>query len=145
MIKGGGVSIKDGHLVIGKIISDGALDANILLMLHIWFISIAKEFKDHKKIEAHIRERAKATGLDFSYVCQLLRAALTGDTASPPLFEYVVVILGWEETCGRIAAQLPSDIRERFCHVSDELWCCGWESWPSSLSPRFIDAVGGEP
>jgi len=53
-------------------------------------------------LEARIREFAAEHGLKLSSVAQPLRAALTGSTASPGIFE-VMEVLGREETLGRIA------------------------------------------
>ena len=53
-------------------------------------------------LEASIREFAAEYRINLASVAQPLRAALTGSTASPGIFE-VMEILGREETLGRIA------------------------------------------
>jgi glutamyl-tRNA synthetase len=52
-------------------------------------------------LEATIRTLAETSGLKLGKLAQPLRAALTGSTVSPPIFE-VAEILGKEETLGRI-------------------------------------------
>jgi len=54
-------------------------------------------------IEAVYRDLAAALGLKLVDLAQLTRLAITGRTASPPLFE-VLAILGREETLARLAA-----------------------------------------
>jgi glutamyl-tRNA synthetase len=53
-------------------------------------------------LEGCIREFAAEQGVNLAVVAQPLRAALTGSTASPGIFE-VMEVLGREETLGRIA------------------------------------------
>jgi glutamyl-tRNA synthetase len=53
-------------------------------------------------LEGCIREFAAEQGVKLAAVAQPLRAALTGSTASPGIFE-VMEVLGCEETLGRIA------------------------------------------
>jgi glutamyl-tRNA synthetase len=55
-------------------------------------------------LEEAVRGFAEAEKLGLGKVAQPLRAALTGTTASPGIFE-VMVVLGSEETLGRIADQ----------------------------------------
>jgi len=58
-------------------------------------------------IEARLRDFVDSKGLKLGAIAQPLRAALTGSTASPGIFE-VMEVLGREETLGRIAdAALP--------------------------------------
>jgi glutamyl-tRNA synthetase len=52
-------------------------------------------------IEASAREFAEQNGLKLGKIAQPLRAALTGTTASPGIFE-VMAVLGREETLARI-------------------------------------------
>ncbi len=52
-------------------------------------------------LEAAAREFAESNGIKLGQVAQPLRAALTGATTSPPIFE-VMQVLGREETLGRI-------------------------------------------
>ena len=53
-------------------------------------------------LEQAVRSFAEARGLKLGKVAQPLRAALTGSSASPGLFE-VMAILGRDETLARIA------------------------------------------
>ncbi|MCA8932860.1 MAG: hypothetical protein KDA49_10365, partial [Rhodospirillaceae bacterium] len=52
----------------------------------------------------------EADGLKLGKVAQPLRAALTGSTVSPGIFE-VAAILGRDETLGRIADALSGEVR----------------------------------
>lgn len=61
----------------------------------------------HESLEAAVRTLAEARGLKLGKVAQPLRAALTGTTVSPPIFE-VAAILGREETFARIADVLKA-------------------------------------
>src|SRR5581483_7699703 len=54
-------------------------------------------------LEAALRELAQREGVRLSDIAQPLRAALTGSTASPPIFD-VMEALGREETLRRVAA-----------------------------------------
>jgi glutamyl-tRNA synthetase len=54
-------------------------------------------------LEALFREQAAALGLKLVDLAQLTRLAVTGRTASPPLFE-VLALLGREETLARLRA-----------------------------------------
>ena len=47
---------------------------------------------------------AEATGLKLGKIAQPLRAALTGSTVSPPIFD-VMAVLGREETLARLSDQ----------------------------------------
>ncbi|MEZ5842873.1 MAG: glutamate--tRNA ligase [Hyphomicrobiaceae bacterium] len=55
-------------------------------------------------IEADVRAYAEAASLGLGKVAQPLRAALTGTTVSPPVFD-VMAVLGREEALARIADQ----------------------------------------
>ncbi len=55
----------------------------------------------HDALEAAVRDLAERTGLKLGKVAQPLRAAITGSTVSPPLFE-VMDILGREECLARL-------------------------------------------
>jgi len=55
----------------------------------------------HDALEAAVRGLAEAQGLKLGKVAQPLRAAITGSTVSPPLFE-VMEILGREEVLARL-------------------------------------------
>src|SRR5262249_43229619 len=57
----------------------------------------------HEAIEALYREQAAALGLKLVDLAQLTRLAVTGKTASPPLFE-VLALLGRDETLARLTA-----------------------------------------
>ena len=56
-------------------------------------------------LEATVREAAAAGGVKLGDLAQPLRAALTGQTASPPIFE-VMAVLGRDEATGRISDAL---------------------------------------
>ncbi|HEY8595723.1 MAG TPA: glutamate--tRNA ligase [Devosiaceae bacterium] len=58
----------------------------------------------HEALGAMVREFAEAEGLKLGKVAQPLRAALTGRTVSPGIFE-VMELIGREETLGRLADQ----------------------------------------
>jgi glutamyl-tRNA synthetase len=57
---------------------------------------------DEDALEAVVRAEAEAAGVKLGEIAQPLRAALTGSTASPGIFE-VMAILGLEEVLGRLA------------------------------------------
>jgi glutamyl-tRNA synthetase len=59
-------------------------------------------------LEELVRRFAEEKGVKLGALAQPLRAALTGATASPGLFE-VMVVLGREECLGRIAEIAPRD------------------------------------
>jgi glutamyl-tRNA synthetase len=52
-------------------------------------------------LETAVRGLAESSGVKLGQLAQPLRAALTGGTTSPPIFD-VVEVLGREETLGRI-------------------------------------------
>jgi len=52
-------------------------------------------------LEAHIRAHCIIHGLSFPQVAQALRAAVWGDTVSPPIFE-AMQILGQDEVLKRV-------------------------------------------
>ena len=56
---------------------------------------------DAVTLEAAVRAEAEATGLKLGALAQPLRAALTGRSTSPGIFD-VFVVLGREESLGRI-------------------------------------------
>jgi glutamyl-tRNA synthetase len=58
---------------------------------------------DTEALEAGVREFAEANGLKLGQIAQPLRAALTGSTVSPGIFE-VMAVLGREEALARIRA-----------------------------------------
>ena len=62
----------------------------------------------HDELENRIREAAAARDQNLGKLAQPLRAALTGSSVSPGIFE-VMEILGREETLGRLedAATAP--------------------------------------
>jgi len=55
-------------------------------------------------LEAAVRAHAEATGLKLGNVAQPMRAALTGKSVSPPVFD-VMAVLGREETLARLEDQ----------------------------------------
>ena len=59
----------------------------------------------HESTEAAVREVAEEAGLKLGKVAQPLRAALTGRTTSPGIFD-VLVLLGQGESLGRIEDQM---------------------------------------
>jgi len=59
---------------------------------------------EEKALEEAVRRFAEAAGLGLGKVAQPLRAALTGSTTSPGIFE-VMAVLGREEALGRLAEQ----------------------------------------
>jgi glutamyl-tRNA synthetase len=61
---------------------------------------------DAASVEAAIREVADAEGLKLGKLAQPLRAALTGRTTSPGIFD-VLALLGKDESLARIADQMP--------------------------------------
>jgi len=60
---------------------------------------------DAAALETAVRAEAEATGLKLGAVAQPLRAALTGRSTSPGIFD-VFVVLGREESLGRIRDQI---------------------------------------
>jgi glutamyl-tRNA synthetase len=60
---------------------------------------------DHDSADAAVREVAEASGLKLGKLAQPLRAALTGKTTSPGIFD-VLVLLGRDESLARIADQM---------------------------------------
>jgi glutamyl-tRNA synthetase len=61
---------------------------------------------DAASVEAAIREVAEAEGVKLGKLAQPLRAALTGRTTSPGIFD-VLALLGKDESLARIADQMP--------------------------------------
>jgi glutamyl-tRNA synthetase len=53
-------------------------------------------------LEEAVRRQADGMGLKLGALAQPLRAALSGSTTSPPIFE-VMAVLGRDETLGRLA------------------------------------------
>lgn len=60
---------------------------------------------DHDSLDAAVREVAERNALKLGKLAQPLRAALTGKTTSPGIFD-VLVFLGKEESLARIADQM---------------------------------------
>ena len=58
-------------------------------------------------LEASLKAMAEELGLGLGKLAQPLRAALTGQTTSPGIFD-VLVLLGRDESLARIAAQANS-------------------------------------
>ncbi|HEX2478943.1 MAG TPA: hypothetical protein VHK45_06655, partial [Geminicoccaceae bacterium] len=56
---------------------------------------------DEAGLEAAVRAQAEAAGVKLGQLAQPLRAALTGATASPGIFE-VMAVLGREEVLARL-------------------------------------------
>jgi glutamyl-tRNA synthetase len=61
---------------------------------------------EHDALDAAVREVAESNSLKLGKLAQPLRAALTGKTTSPGIFD-VLVLMGKEESLGRIADQMP--------------------------------------
>jgi glutamyl-tRNA synthetase len=61
---------------------------------------------DEASVEAAIREVAEGNGVKLGKLAQPLRAALTGSTTSPGIFD-VLALLGRDESLARIADQMP--------------------------------------
>ena len=61
---------------------------------------------DHDAADAAVREVAESNSLKLGKLAQPLRAALTGKTTSPGIFD-VLVLLGRDESLARIADQMP--------------------------------------
>ncbi len=61
-----------------------------------------------EKLEASLKTMAEQLGLGLGKLAQPLRAALTGQTTSPGIFD-VLVLLGRDESLARIAAQTASE------------------------------------
>jgi glutamyl-tRNA synthetase len=61
---------------------------------------------DHDSLDAAVREVAESNALKLGKLAQPLRAALTGKTTSPGIFD-VLVFLGKDESLARIADQMP--------------------------------------
>jgi glutamyl-tRNA synthetase len=79
-------------------------DARALLAsAHELLVALAKW--DTPSLEAAIREVAEASGVKLGKLAQPLRAALTGRTTSPGIFD-VLALLGRDESLARIADQM---------------------------------------
>ncbi|MEO7654144.1 MAG: glutamate--tRNA ligase [Sphingomicrobium sp.] len=63
---------------------------------------------DAGSVEACIRDVAETAGLKLGKLAQPLRAALTGRTTSPGIFD-VLILLGRDESLGRIADRIGAD------------------------------------
>jgi glutamyl-tRNA synthetase len=75
----------------------------LLAATHNKLVALAKW--DRESLEAVIREVAENSGIKLGKVAQPLRAALTGRTTSPGIFD-VLALLGREESLARIADQM---------------------------------------
>jgi len=75
----------------------------ILRAAHSALVALAKW--DAASLEAAIREVAEANGVKLGKLAQPLRAALTGRTTSPGIFD-VLVLLGRDESLARISDQM---------------------------------------
>ncbi len=64
---------------------------------------------EHDPIDAAVREVAESAGLKLGKLAQPLRAALTGKTTSPGIFD-VLILLGKDESLARIADQMLEPI-----------------------------------
>jgi glutamyl-tRNA synthetase len=61
-------------------------------------------------LEANLKSLAEAWGLGLGKLAQPLRAALTGQTTSPGIFD-VLVLLGRDESLARIVAQTAEQVK----------------------------------
>jgi glutamyl-tRNA synthetase len=85
------------------------LDADALARLSAFSPALERlESWDETTIEALARAEAERAGLKLGKLAQPLRAALTGSTASPGLFE-VIAVLGREETLLRLRDAINID------------------------------------
>jgi glutamyl-tRNA synthetase len=75
----------------------------ILAAAHKRLVALAKW--DAESLEAAVRDVAEASGVKLGKLAQPLRAALTGRTTSPGIFD-VLALLGREESLARIADQM---------------------------------------
>jgi glutamyl-tRNA synthetase len=75
----------------------------VLAAVHKNLVALAKW--DAESLEAAIREVAEASGAKLGKLAQPLRAALTGRTTSPGIFD-VLALLGRDESLARIAEQM---------------------------------------
>ena len=85
----------------GALLTDEA--RSILRSAHAKLVALANW--DAPVLEAAIREVAEGTGVKLGKLAQPLRAALTGRTTSPGIFD-VLVLLGRDESLARIADQM---------------------------------------
>ena len=74
-----------------------------LALLHATLSAIANW--DHDSLDVAVREVAERSALKLGKLAQPLRAALTGKTTSPGIFD-VLVLLGKDESLARIADQM---------------------------------------
>jgi glutamyl-tRNA synthetase len=81
-------------------------DARALLSLISARLSAGREWTTHS-LEANLKAYAEELGLGLGKLAQPLRAALTGQTTSPGIFD-VLALLGREESLARIDAQAES-------------------------------------
>ena len=76
---------------------------SILAAAHKRLVALAKW--DAESLEAAVRDVAEASGVKLGKLAQPLRAALTGRTTSPGIFD-VLALLGRDESLARIADQM---------------------------------------
>jgi glutamyl-tRNA synthetase len=76
---------------------------SLLAAAHKSLVALAKW--DAESLDAGIREVAESSGVKLGKLAQPLRAALTGRTTSPGIFD-VLALLGREESLARIADQM---------------------------------------
>jgi glutamyl-tRNA synthetase len=60
---------------------------------------------EHEPLDVAVRNVAESAGLKLGKLAQPLRAALTGKTTSPGIFD-VLLLLGRDESLARIADQM---------------------------------------
>jgi glutamyl-tRNA synthetase len=76
----------------------------LLAAAHKELVALAKW--DAESLDAAVREVAEASGVKLGKLAQPLRAALTGRTTSPGIFD-VLALLGRDESLARVADQMP--------------------------------------
>jgi glutamyl/glutaminyl-tRNA synthetase len=69
--------------------------------------AVAGNALDNRALEATVKSLAGELGLGLGKLAQPLRAALTGQTTSPGIFD-VLILLGREESLARIAEQMET-------------------------------------
>ena len=72
----------------------------------------AVEVWNEQALEEAVRQHAEASDVKLGQVAQPLRAALTGSTTSPGLFE-VMAVLGRDEALARLADAIEGRTRSR--------------------------------
>jgi len=93
----------DGHVPAMEPKAHALLTLDVRGTLAAWRDAVAGKEWTAPSLEAATRDFAAARGVKLGAVAQPIRAAVTGSTASPPLFD-VLAALGREETLARLDA-----------------------------------------